>query len=236
MARVECIGGRIDHPSTEIQDFDRVMQTYWPRVLRFVMASVHDQDAAETLTQDCFWNAYQSRESFRGESSLSTWLMQIAVNAVRKSTRNRRLQFWKKVQHFAVDPAEIGELLTDHGISPEASTLVRERVRAVIEATRSLSERQRTVFLLRFMEDMSILEIAAATGLSENAVNVHLFRAVRAVRNSMKTLGMDSHKPVRQRTVAHRSTDKERNPPASPTERVDAVDKTLSACETKGMS
>jgi RNA polymerase sigma-70 factor (ECF subfamily) len=56
----------------------------------------------------------------------------------------------------------------------------------VWEATSNLSERQRTVFLLRFMEGMDKAEIAAATGLTENAVNVHLFRAMRAVRKSMR--------------------------------------------------
>jgi RNA polymerase sigma-70 factor (ECF subfamily) len=176
----------MESPTTEIQDFDRVMQIYWPRVLRFVMASVRDRDAAETLTQDCFWSAYRNRNSFRGDSSLSTWLMQIAVNAVRKSARNRRLQFWRQVQQSAVDPSVLGDWLPDGCISPEARTLVGERVRAVWDATKKLSDRQRTVFLLRFMEDMSISEIAQSTGLTENAVNVHLFRAVRAVRKRMR--------------------------------------------------
>jgi RNA polymerase sigma-70 factor (ECF subfamily) len=48
-----------------------------------------------------------------------------------------------------------------------------------------LSDRQRTVFLLRFMEEMTVREIVDATGLTENAVNVHLFRAVRAVRTRL---------------------------------------------------
>src|SRR4030095_12809333 len=118
------IATRVDSPVTEIQDFDRVVQFYWPRVLRFVMASVRDRDVAETLTQDCFWNAYRYRNSFRGESSLNTWLMQIALNGVRKFVRNRRLQFWRQVQRSAVDSTEIGNWLPDQSISPEARTLV----------------------------------------------------------------------------------------------------------------
>jgi RNA polymerase sigma-70 factor (ECF subfamily) len=177
----------MEGPIAEIQDFDRVMQHYWPRILRFVMASVRDRDIAETLTQDCFWSAYRSRNAFRGEASLNTWLMQIAVNAVRKFYRNRKLQFWRQVEHAAVDSSDISDRLPGREISPETRTLIHEQVRAVWDATKDLSERQRTVFLLRFMEDMDILEIAAATGLSESAVNVHLFRAVRRVRKSMRT-------------------------------------------------
>ena len=175
----------MESPASEIQNFDRVMQIYWPRVLRFIMASVRDRETAENLTQDCFWSAYRHRTSFRGDSTLNTWLMRIAVNAVRKHLRNRRLQFWKHLQNSAVDPSAICEILPDRAISPEAKAVIEEQVRAVWLATESLSDRQRTVFLLRFMEEMNPIEIAQTTGLSESAVNVHLFRAVRAVRKSM---------------------------------------------------
>lgn len=179
------IATRVENPVTEIQDFDRVVQFYWPRILRFVMASVRDREVAETLTQDCFWSAYRNRKAFRGDSSLHTWLMRIAINSVRKFSRNRRLQFWREVERSALDPALVGDLLPDRKISPEVRALVNEQVQAVWEATAGLSARQRTVFLLRFMEDMTITEIAEAAGLTENAVNVHLFRAVRAVRSRL---------------------------------------------------
>jgi RNA polymerase sigma-70 factor, ECF subfamily len=175
----------MDSPTTEIQDFDRVMEVYWPRVLRFVMASVRDWDVAETLTQDCFWNAYRSRNRFRGESSVNTWLMRIAVNAVRKFYRNRRIQFWRQLQQTAIETSALDKLVRDQRISPEANALVCEQVRSVWDATKNLSGRQRTVFLLRFMEDMTVLEIADATGLTVSSINVHLFRAVRSVRKSM---------------------------------------------------
>jgi len=182
----ELIPGSLEDPIAEIQDFDRVVQFYWPRILRFILASVRDRDVAETLTQDCFWNAYRSRNSFRGDSSVNTWLMRIAVNAVRKHLRSRRLQFWRQVQTSAVDPASICDALPTHELSAEARALIEERVRAVWTATHDLSDRQRTVFLLRFMEDLNPTEIATATGLTENAVNVHLFRAVRAVRKTIR--------------------------------------------------
>jgi RNA polymerase sigma-70 factor (ECF subfamily) len=103
------ITASLDNPVTEIQDFDRVVQFYWPRILRFILASTRDRDVAETLTQDCFWNAYRGRKAFRGDSTLHTWLMRIAINSVRKHLRNRRLQFWRQVQHSAVAPAVIGD-------------------------------------------------------------------------------------------------------------------------------
>ena len=185
-ATAEILTPLMSNRTVEIQDFDGVVQRYSPRVLRFILAAVHDTDVAQTLTQDCFLKAYRNRASFRGEASLHTWLMSIAVNLVRDHARSRRFQFWRKVQKAAPEDAWIIEALPDRTISPEQKTLVNEQVQAVWSATRNLSEKQRTVFLLRFVEDLDIIEIAEATGLSQNAVNVHLFRAVRAVRKQVR--------------------------------------------------
>ena len=168
----------------EIEDFDAVMRLYWPRVFRYALASLRDRDAAESLAQDCFLKAYRSRERFRGEASLSTWLMQITVNLVRDSMRNRRLRFWNRTR-AAPDFDLVSRSLADRGSSPEDAAVAKERVAAIWSVVETLSERQRTVFLLRFVEDLDLLEIAAVTGLREGTVKVHLFRALEAVRKRM---------------------------------------------------
>ena len=167
--------------AAEIENFDAVVRLYWPRVFRFALASLRDRDAAESVAQDCFWKAYQGRERFRGECSLQTWLMQIAVNLVRDRVRSRRLQFWKS----AVEVDSVSRWMPDAGASPEAQALAKERVDAVWRAAAKLPEKQRTVFLLRFVEDMELLEIAAVTGLKEGTVKIHLFRALEAVRKRL---------------------------------------------------
>jgi len=171
----------VEH-AREIQDFDAVVRLYWPKIFRYALASLRDRDTAETVAQDCFLRAYRARDSFRGEASLSTWLMQIAVNLVRDSIRNRRLRFWNRTRAAAPDFDLVAQTLADRHSSAESAVLAKERVAAIWEAVETLSERQRAVFLLRFVEDMEILEIAAVTGLREGTVKVHLFRAVDAVR------------------------------------------------------
>jgi RNA polymerase sigma-70 factor, ECF subfamily len=163
-------------------DFDTVVRLYWPRVFRFALASLRDRDAAQTVAQDCFLKAYRGREQFRGESSLLTWLMQIAVNLVRDNARNRRLQFWRRAPAYPVDDQVVRNWIPDAGIDPERRILVQEQVDAVWNATARLPTRQRTVFLLRYVEEMELLEIAAVTGLKEGAVKIHLYRALRSVR------------------------------------------------------
>ncbi|HWC97324.1 MAG TPA: RNA polymerase sigma factor [Candidatus Sulfopaludibacter sp.] len=165
----------------EIDDFDEVVRVYWPRVFRFALASLRDYDAAQTVAQDCFYKAHKNRSTFRGDSSLSTWLMQIAVNTVRDHLRNRRLQFWKRSQ--SIDPA--ARWIPDGQLSPENEAALRERVQTVWRVAETLSEKQRTVFLLRFVDDMDLLEIAAATGMKEGTVKTHLFRALQTIREQL---------------------------------------------------
>jgi RNA polymerase sigma-70 factor (ECF subfamily) len=167
--------------ATGIEDFDAVVRLYWPRVFRYALASLRDRDAAESVAQDCFWKAWQGRERFRGECSLQTWLMQIAVNLVRDRVRSRRLQFWKS----AVEIDAAAEWMPDAAASPEARAETQQQVDAVWRATAKLPEKQRMVFLLRFVEELDILEIAAVTGLKEGTVKIHLYRALETVRKRL---------------------------------------------------
>jgi RNA polymerase sigma-70 factor (ECF subfamily) len=95
---------------------------------------------------------------------------------------NRRLRFWNRTRAAAPEFDLVSQSLADRGASPEGAALAKERVAAVWSVVETLSQRQRTVFLLRFVEDLDLLEIAAVTGLREGTVKVHLFRALEAVR------------------------------------------------------
>lgn len=174
-----------EHVAADIGDLDSILRLYRPKVFRFILASLRDKDAAETLTQDCFFKAYQARNRFRHECSLDTWLMQIAVNLVRDYSRNRRLQFWKRTQVLAKPVQGVQDWLSDGQRSPEAAAVLKEEVQAIWGAADHLPQKQRMVFLLRFVEDMDLLEIAAATGMKEGTVKTHLFRALQAVRERM---------------------------------------------------
>jgi len=165
-------------------DFEALVALYRPRVFRFALASLRDRDAAETVTQDCFLNAFRARDRFRNDCSMQTWLMQIAVNLVRDYARNRRLQFWKRTRN-SQPVEELGRLAADRGPSAETRVLLGERVKAIWNAAAALPDKQRSVFLLRFVEDMDLLEIAAVTGMKEGTVKTHLFRALRTVRERM---------------------------------------------------
>ncbi len=175
-------------------DFDAVVSQYWPKVFRFALVSLRDRSAAETIAQDCFTKAWQSRDRFRGDSSVATWLMQIAVNLIRDHARNRKLYFWRMLGSSGVDAQSAADLLSDGRTSPEMTVSAKEQLAAVWNATASLPEMQKTVFLLRFVEDMDLLEIAEATGLREGTVKTHLFRALQTVRKKMSGTSLGAGK------------------------------------------
>src|SRR6185369_15336616 len=88
---------------SQIADFDSIAADYRARIFRLALASLRDRDAAESVTQDCLLKAYRSWPRFRGDSSVQTWLLQIAINLIRDVARNRRLKFWRQAEASAVD-------------------------------------------------------------------------------------------------------------------------------------
>jgi len=164
------------------QDFSSIVQSHRPQIFRFLLASTRDVDLAETLTQECLLKAHRNWANFRGESSVMTWLMRIAINLQKDHWRNRRIQFWRQTSTNAIDLDEASDWLPSGDRSQEQQLLARERVGQVWRAVDGLSERQRTVFLLRYVEELELAEIAKTTGLSEGTIKAHLSRALARVR------------------------------------------------------
>ncbi|MGB7546837.1 MAG: sigma-70 family RNA polymerase sigma factor [Terracidiphilus sp.] len=164
------------------QQFENVVVSHRSQIFRFLLASTRDVDLAETLTQECFLKAHRNWSHFRGDSTAMTWLMRIAINLQKDHWRNRRMQFWRQASTNKVDLDEASEWLPSGERSVEQKMLARERVAHVWRAVEELSERQRTVFLLRYVEELELSEIAQVTGLSEGTVKAHLSRGLAKVR------------------------------------------------------
>lgn len=171
------------------EEFDAIVRRHQRRVHRFLLMLLRDPEEADNLTQECFLRAYQNRSSFRGESNLETWLLRIAANLAKDYARNRRTSFWKRLLGLDSDGEEgAAQQVASGAASPEEMVLAREDVRAVWEVANQLSQQQRAVFLLRFVEEMELNEIAGALGLQVGSVKTHLFRAVQTVRTKLRDL------------------------------------------------
>ena len=168
--------------TTPLDDFETVAALYQPRVFRFLLANLRDRDAAETLTQETLLRAWSARASFREDCSLGTWLIRIALNLARDHTRTARFRFWKHISASAIDVDDVAAHIPNREGSAESHLIARQQVKLIWETVADLSPRQRTIFLLRFLEEMEIPEIASATGLPLGTVKSHLYRAINIIR------------------------------------------------------
>jgi len=168
--------------ATPLDDMDSIIATYEQRIFRFHLISVRDRDLAQSLTQDTFVRAWSARHTFRGDCSIATWLMRIALNLIRDHTRTDRFRFWKKVSETAIDVSDISSHVPHRDSSLESRLIASEQMALVWESVAQLSDRQRNVFLLRFLEELELSEIAAITGLPISTVKTHLYRALATIR------------------------------------------------------
>jgi len=187
---------------TPLDDLGNVVALYQPRVFRFLLATLRDRDAAETLTQETFLRAWSARDSFREDCSLATWLIRIALNLARDHTRTGRFRFWKRVSGSAVDVAEVAALVSTRECTAEERLIAQQQVANVWQTVAKLSSRQRSIFLLRFIEEMEIPEIAEITGLPLGTVKSHLYRALAIIREE-HNYAEQSAKP---HAIAHNRT------------------------------
>ena len=141
-------------------------------VARFA-ASVGARGDVQDIVQDTFVRAFASLDSFRGDSSLRTWLFTIARRLLldlRRSERRRGEQV--EVQD--------NDAITDYDA---LDSVVAEETRLRMHtAVGRLSRTQREVFTLRVGQGLSYKEIADVAGTTEGAARVHYHNAMRAIK------------------------------------------------------
>lgn len=149
-----------------------LVQRHAPALTRFLAASGARQDVDE-LVQDTFVRAFGSIDSFRGESSLRTWLFTIARRLLldRRRAQKRRPESVDVQEHDVA--TEVDAL--DHVVADETQLRLRD-------AVERLTPTQRQVFTLRVADGMSYRDIAEAVGTTEGAARVHYHNALRSVK------------------------------------------------------
>jgi RNA polymerase sigma-70 factor (ECF subfamily) len=171
---------------TPFDDIAAVHALYEERIFRFLFLSVRDRDTAFSLTQDTFLNAWRTRANFRGDCSIATWLTYIAVNLLRSHTRTEHFRFWKRVGATAVSAEDLKSQLPHPERSAEASLMAKQQLEQVWQKVDKLSGPQRTIFLLRFIEEAELAEIARVMHMPVPTVKSHLYRALDHIRSGKR--------------------------------------------------
>lgn len=147
-----------------------------PTVYGFVYARVGgDEAAAEDLLQDTLVEAVRSALSFRGDASLRTWVCAIA--------RRRLARHYESERRQAM--AESGLVLV--GVeTPAADTAVFERRDEIVRALGRLNPVHRQVLVLKYLDDLSVADIAAEIGRTAVQVQSLLQRARDGLRRELE--------------------------------------------------
>ena len=154
-------------------------------VRAFARRLVGDTAAAEDLVHEVFVTLPRAIRRFRGESTLRTFLVSIAVNHARHHVRaaSRRRA---AMDRLALEPAASTTTPSD----PEADTRRRELAAALTRALDQLPIDQRVAFVLCEVEERTSREAAAIAGAPEATMRTRLFHAKRRLRATLEKEGL----------------------------------------------
>lgn len=152
----------------ELSDLGELVRVYGQRVQRFCGSMTGDRDEALDLAQDVFVVAIERRASFRGASSVETWLLGIAVRVCRSWIRRRAVRR-RVLGLFASSQAEVVSGLT--AFVDENDEIAR--------GLQAMDVKSREVLVLRYFEGREVDELTEILKLSRGGVDQRLSRARR---------------------------------------------------------
>ncbi len=184
-------------PVDVVETFNRLLNEEAGAMFRLAKRLMGEDEQAKDLVQEALLRAFQSLEAFRGESSLKNWVFKILVNQGIKKIRRRTLfssiKSLFKQQAQTSGPQSI-EWVTTNPISPEKMTELKEKAKLLQGLLLYLSAKQRTVFVLRYLQGMSVVEIADIMQAKTGTVKTHLVRALKQIRISSKLMEVENDK------------------------------------------
>ena len=164
--------------SGSVVDHEAIYRAHRARILGLCRLLLRDPDEAEDVAQEVFLRAAKQAQE-EPPTVWEAWLVRVAVNAC----RDRQRSWWWKNRWKRV---ELDESRTGSVPSSEVEALARERQGRIWRQVQQLKQKQRDVFVLRYIEGWSTDEVAKAMGLSTGSVKTHLFRAVRYLRKALE--------------------------------------------------
>ena len=154
-----------------------LIERYQDQIFRTCMGYVHCEEDANDLTQETFIQAYQKLNKFKFKAAFSTWIYRIAINLSLNFLRKKKGNLFDRIEN-ALDSltAKTQIQLSDYS-NPEKILITNEHSEIISKAIESLSDKQKTAFVLSKYEELPQKEIAAIMEITEGAVESLLQRA-----------------------------------------------------------
>jgi len=161
--------------------FDILFSKYNNKLYASLLAFTKSQELAEDLTQKTFIRVWKKIETFRGDSSLFTWIYRIAINLAKNEFSSKQAK-----NQGITDNIDDTYDLESSVSSPESHAIEAESMQAVMDFIASLPSDLREAISLREFDGKSYEEIAQITGSPIGTVRSRIFRAREEILNFMK--------------------------------------------------
>lgn len=162
----------------DLEAFEALFRQHQKEVYAWIVRIVRNTGTAEDLTVETFWRIYRARERFDPAGNFRAWARRIATNAALDHLRHARKET---------------ELSEDFPASPRGDPAAQGELRGQLRrAFLELPPKYRVVATLALIEDEPYQEIADAVGISAALVKVRVFRAVRMLRRTLHSLGVEA--------------------------------------------
>ncbi|MCM8768446.1 MAG: RNA polymerase sigma factor [Candidatus Omnitrophica bacterium] len=163
-------------------DFENCYQEFAPRLFAVAYRLLRNQTDALDVVQESFLRAFRKRNNFRGRAKVSTWLYRIVTNRCYDVLRKRSRE--KKIEYGENYHAKSAGFNGEHWLQQE------KMIAMVRQEMEKLTEKQKTVFILRVYEELPYDEIARITHSRVGTVKATFFQSVMKIRKGLKERGV----------------------------------------------
>lgn len=161
--------------SGDSEAFGLIYDHYLDRIYRFIFLKVSNKEEAEDLSQQVFMKAWEAMVRFEDEGlPFASWLYRIARNLVIDFYRTRK-------SVVSLEENILDELMSDQE-DIEESVIRSQSQERIMEALKQLSDEQKDVIILRFVDDLSYREIARITQKNQAALRILHHRALKKLK------------------------------------------------------
>ena len=169
----------------DYEAFDRIVKFYWAPIYKMAYYRVRSKMDAEDITQEVFASAFKRISTLKEVSKFRPWLYTIAINRIRDYKRKKKL-----LNLVGIMPSSAENEMEEYGAeaddTPLDSAIKKDFWMQVDRFISRLSKLEREVFVLRFLDQLNINEIAEVMGKGQSTVKTHLYRALKKFREDSR--------------------------------------------------
>ncbi len=169
----------------EMGAFRELVERYKKKIYYLSLDLTGNHHDAEDLSQEVFIKAYRSLKKFRGDAKFNSWLYRITVNTCISQRRKKSVSAMTLQEDFDGNSDQQYFAKETSFLNPEQSAEAGLMQQHIDNALQQLTRRERSIFVLRHYNDLSLKEIAQILKITEGTVKSMLFRGIQKLQKEL---------------------------------------------------